>query len=120
MWTGFLLVALNPYFLSWNVTVKTYAWVNLMMVLGLVASALAMHVLIRWLGLGVTAAAWAGAAYMVSAMSSMRARTSSVISVIGSVGVDSDGDGRVSPQEHQAHQRQRQQMRWGNAPDADP
>jgi hypothetical protein len=33
--------------------------------------------------------------------------------------LDSDGDGRVSRQEHQAHQRQRQQMRWGNAPDAD-
>ena len=28
--------------------------------------------------------------------------------------IDSDGDGRVSPQEHQAHQQQRQQMRWGN------
>ncbi len=32
--------------------------------------------------------------------------------------IDSDGDGRVSRQEHQAHQQQRQQMRWGNAPDS--
>lgn len=33
--------------------------------------------------------------------------------------LDSDGDGRVSPQEHQAHQQQRQKMRWGNGPGPD-
>lgn len=30
--------------------------------------------------------------------------------------IDSDGDGRLSPQEHQSHQRQRQQMRYGDGP----
>lgn len=30
--------------------------------------------------------------------------------------LDSDGDGRVSTQEHRAHQQQRRQMRCGSAP----
>lgn len=33
--------------------------------------------------------------------------------------LDGDGDGRVSPQEHQAHQQQRQKMRWDNEPGPD-
>lgn len=34
---GLLLLALSPEFLTWNTTVKTYAWVNLMVMAGLVA-----------------------------------------------------------------------------------
>ena len=33
--------------------------------------------------------------------------------------LDSNDDGRVSPQEHRAHQQQRQQMRWGDGPGPD-
>ena len=34
---GLLLLALSPEFLTWNTTIKTYAWVNLMVMAGLVA-----------------------------------------------------------------------------------
>ena len=30
--------------------------------------------------------------------------------------IDADGDGRLSREEHQAHQKKRQQMRYGDGP----